>query len=363
MSYPADKKKSEDFPRPGTVSPLNAITNSPVIAVAAYCASSILMTVTNKYVLSVGYFNFNCILLAVQSFVCLAVIQALKTFGIINFRDFNSNEAKKWFPISVLLVLMIYTASKAMQYLSIPVFTIFKNVTIILIAYGEVLWFGGEVTPLTLFSFLIIVLSSVVAAYSDMSIAKEAAAAAAALAAENGEIIKETATGLIESLNIGYIWMFLNCVSNAGFVLYLRKRIKYFNFTDLDTMYYNNLLSIPVLLVGSLLFEDWSSENVIKNFPPDSRNTVIFLMFMSGVFALGISYTSGWCVRVTSSTTYSMVGALNKLPVALSGLIFFDTPVTFFSVTSILLGFASGLIYSVAKIQQKKRSSEPALPK
>lgn len=252
---------------------------------------------------------------------------------------------------------MIYTASKAMQYLSIPVFTIFKNVTIILIAYGEVLWFGGEVTPLTLFSFLVIVLSSVVAAWSDISIARQAAVAAADALEGAGEV------SALAGLNMGYVWMFLNCLSNAGFVLFLRKRIKYFNFTDLDTMYYNNLLSIPVLLLGSLLFEDWSAENIALNFPLDTRNTVIFLMVMSGVFSLGISYTSGWCVRVTSSTTYSMVGALNKLPVALSGLIFFDTPVTFFSVSAIILGFVSGILYSIAKIQQKKRVDPSPLPK
>ena len=32
-------------------------------------------------------------------------------------------------------------------------------------------------------------------------------------------------------------------------------------------MFYNNLLTIPVLLVGSLVIEDWSSANLIKNFP------------------------------------------------------------------------------------------------
>lgn len=39
------------------------------------------------------------------------------------------------------------------QYLTIPVYTIFKNLTIILIAYGEVLWFGSSVTSMTLVSF------------------------------------------------------------------------------------------------------------------------------------------------------------------------------------------------------------------
>ena len=53
----------------------------------------------------------------------------------------------------ILLVAMIYTSSKALQYLSIPVYTIFKNLTIILIAYGEVIWFGGKVTTMALSSF------------------------------------------------------------------------------------------------------------------------------------------------------------------------------------------------------------------
>lgn len=56
-------------------------------------------------------------------------------------------------PIAASLVAMIYTGSKALQFLRIPIYTIFKNLTIILIAYGEVLWFGGNVTHLMLVSF------------------------------------------------------------------------------------------------------------------------------------------------------------------------------------------------------------------
>ena len=98
-------------------------------------------------------------------------------------------------------------------------------------------------------------------------------------------------------------------------------------------MFYNNLLSIPVLFFSSLLFEDWSSVNINLNFPEDRRNNIIIAMIFSGLSSIFISYTSAWCVRTTSSTTYSMVGALNKLPPAISGLIFFNAPVTFFSVT------------------------------
>jgi GDP-mannose transporter len=120
-------------------------------------------------------------------------------------------------------------------------------------------------------------------------------------------------------------------------------------------MYYNNLLTIPILLVASILVEDWSPANIKKNFPPEQRNTVISVMIISGLSSVFISYTSAWAVRVTSSTTYSMVGALNKLPIALSGLIFFDAPVTFGSVSAIFVGFISGIVYALAKVRQNNK--------
>lgn len=121
-------------------------------------------------------------------------------------------------------------------------------------------------------------------------------------------------------------------------------------------MFYNNLLSIPVLIVSSVFFEDWSSANVQRNFPAGQRNSLIFVMLLSGFTAVFISYSAGWCMRVTTSTTYSMVGALNKLPIAISGLIFFDAPVTFGSVSAIFVGFVSGLVYTWAKIRQSAMS-------
>jgi GDP-mannose transporter len=81
-------------------------------------------------------------------------------------------------------------------------------------------------------------------------------------------------------------------------------------------------------------------------------------MIFSGLSTVFISYTSAWCVRVTSSTTYSMVGALNKLPIAISGLIFFDAPVTFGSVSAIFVGFVSGLVYAWAKIKQGSKPKD-----
>ena len=52
-----------------------------------------------------------------------------------------------------------------------------------------------------------------------------------------------------------------------------------------------------------------------------------------------------------------MVGALNKLPVAASGMLFFGDPVTTGSVSAITVGFVAGVLYAVAKNNQKKAES------
>ncbi|KAM7215726.1 hypothetical protein V8F06_008920 [Rhypophila decipiens] len=242
---------------------------------------------------------------------------------------------------------MIYTSTKALQFLSVPVYTIFKNLTIIVIAYGEVLWFGGSVTPMALLSFGLMVLSSVVAAWADIQ------------AAIDGFGPHADSSAAISTLNAGYAWMGMNVFCTAAYVLGMRKVIKKMNFKDYDTMFYNNLLTIPVLIVCSLLVEDWGTENLLKNFPEETRNHIFIGMLYSGLAAIFISYCSAWCIRVTSSTTYSMVGALNKLPIAVSGLIFFDAPITFGSVSAIILGFISGLLFTWSKVKQKVQSVLP----
>ncbi|BGP44282.1 GDP-mannose transporter into the lumen of the Golgi [Rhodotorula kratochvilovae] len=321
-------------------SPLDAALNHPALPVLCYCASSILMT----FVVSGKNFNMNFLLLTIQSVVCVSCVITAKRLGVITFRDWDREDARKWFPISFLLVLVIYTGSKSLQYLSVPVYTIFKNLTIILIAYGEVLWFGGSVTPLTLASFflmarvsLLLVVSSLIAASPDL------------LNWVNGVEMPAKTGG---QSNAGYLWMFFNCFVSAGYVLAMRKRIKLTGFKDWDSMFYNNLLSIPVLVVFSLMFERWTSDNLALNFPEETRTSLLSLMAFSGAAAVFISYCTAWTVRTTSSTTFSMVGALNKLPVAASGILFFGDPANFANVFSILVGFLAGLVYAAAKSAQ-----------
>lgn len=52
-----------------------------------------------------------------------------------------------------------------------------------------------------------------------------------------------------------------------------------------------------------------------------------------------------------------MVGALNKLPIALSGILFFGDAASLGSISAIAVGFVAGLVYAMAKNNQKKEDA------
>ena len=76
---------------------------------------------------------------------------------------------------------------------------------------------------MALFSFGLMVLSSVIAAWGDIQHAL----------ATHGP--SEAASQQISTLNAGYMWMMVNCLSSAAYVLGMRKRIKLTNFKDFDS--------------------------------------------------------------------------------------------------------------------------------
>lgn len=110
-------------------------------------------------------------------------------------------------------------------------------------AHGEVLWFGGRVTGLTTVSFFFMVscsvlkvpslsalhisptlnelasqvLSSLVAAWADIQAALALAPAPSA-GVIDGSGAYEIVTGAVRQLNVGYLWMGVNCVISAAYV-------------------------------------------------------------------------------------------------------------------------------------------------
>ena len=139
-----------------------------------------------------------------------------------------------WFKITcevsfALHITFSNSYARSQQYLSIPIYTIWKNITIILIAYGEVLWFDGKVTGLALVSFGLMICSSLLAASTDIGHAISSLGTPATTT-ESEALLAGSAAAKLSQLNAGYVWMMINCLCSAGYVLAMRKRIKTTNF-------------------------------------------------------------------------------------------------------------------------------------
>lgn len=70
---------------------------------------------------------------------------------------------------------------------------------------------------------------------------------------------------------------------------------------------------------------------------------------MSAICGFLISFCSLWFLSTTTATTYSLVGSLNKLPIAILGLLFFDAVWSTKNIASIAIGLIAGIVFAKAK--------------
>ena len=239
--------------------------------------------------------------------------------------DTVSQLMQAWFPVNLIFVGMIWTSFFALKNLGVPMATVLKNLTNLFVIGGDYFFYqktyGGAVW-LT-------------------------------LALMGASAVCGAATDLAFSLT-GYLWQLVNCFFTAAYSLYLRGVMERLvvmtvNKTRLDEfsmVFYNNLLSLPLLLI--LIW--WAGE--FQSLPTEPALTdpaFLAAAVASSLLAFCISFASLWFLSSTTATTYSLVGSLNKIPVALIGLVAFNVPWSPQNLLSILVGLGAGVIFVRAK--------------
>lgn len=114
-------------------------------------------------------------------------------------------------------------------------------------------------------------------------------------------------------------------------------------------VFFNNLLSLP--LIGLMMVGSGEWSGVWQE--PDLHNpSFVIVVVLSGVIGFGISFTSLWFISTTTPTIYSLVGSLNKVPLAFIGLFAFNSPWSLQNMASIAVGLFAGVVFVVAKSKQ-----------
>lgn len=152
----------------------------------------------------------------------------------------------------------------------------------------------------------------------------------------------------------GYTWQLLNCIFTAGYSLYLRSVMdKVAPLTsnkkplgEFSMVLYNNLLSIPPIFIIVVAFGEIHTLPLQKDLWNPAFQVAALMTGLVGFF---ISFASLWFLSTTTPTIYSLVGSLNKIPVAFIGMILFDTAISSKNVVSVSIGLAAGVLFAVAK--------------
>eukprot|EP01063_Lacrimia_lanifica_P040693 TRINITY_DN9329_c0_g2_i1.p1 TRINITY_DN9329_c0_g2~~TRINITY_DN9329_c0_g2_i1.p1 ORF type:complete len:358 (+),score=119.31 TRINITY_DN9329_c0_g2_i1:68-1075(+) len=289
------------------------------VSILAYASCSISMVILNKLMIGTYGFNFPTVLIFFQNLSAVVFVVVLKQLGMIDYPPLEMSKVKRWLPLTLLFVGMLVTSLLALRTLSVQVATLIKNLAIITTAVGDWAIFGHTFNAMTMSAFLLLLSGSVLGASTDAWVSLE-----------------------------GLVWAGLNVACTSAFQLYMKLVLN-----DLKSemgrwgpVYYNNLLSLPPLLIPTVYqYSDWMLK-VERDLFQDSGVIVIMAVLM--VASAVMTMTSFWCMSATSPTTYSVVGGINKVPMTVIGIYVFNQFPTPAGTLGICGALGGGLLYTHA---------------
>jgi GDP-mannose transporter len=154
--------------------------------------------------------------------------------------------------------------------------------------------------------------------------------------------------------------MALNCISTAGYVLYMKFATKHVKLSKFGMVFINNVLCICFLLPCALVM---GQVHLCIETAGIRTWDYLFKNLFAGLVGFFLNFASLNCVAATGPTTYAIVGSLNKVPVALLGYVMFDNVISKETWLFIGVSMSGGFLYSYAKIQSsrvKSRSEQAA---
>ena len=268
-------------------------THRALLSALAFSACSITMTLLNKSFMSRFKFAHTNSLIFAQNLIGVAIYQAACAGGAVPREAFAwGPEVRRFAPLTAVYILMLLTSFLSLRHMSIPLITIFKNLTNIGIAFGDWYFYGERMTPGIALSVALMVLAAFMTGKTDFNANLE-----------------------------GYMWMLVNCCATAGNVLLMRQVSK--GAVDIGAFtltYIKNTLSLPVLL--AMMVGAGETSRVFQD-PLLRSGSFLFGLVVSSLIGFWVGSAAMWCIRCTSPTTYATVGALNKVLLSILGVVIF----------------------------------------
>lgn len=323
---------SDEQETPEKHAPRSRVLGMPAEALAgiSFCTASTSMILLNKAALSSYHFGAPTCLLLFQCVVTLLLVLLWQGLGYTRLQALDLQLVRAWLPVNFLFVGMVWSSFYALKYVGVAMVTVLKNLTNFLVIFGDMAFFGKTYSRPVWFTLFLMLLSAVCGAYTDLEFDVR-----------------------------GYTWQFVNNFFTAGYSLALRHTITRMNaltarkggMDEFSMVFYNNLLSIPLIFV--LLVGTGELTSVLQE-PALQQLGFQIAAGVSALIGFFISVASMWFMSTTTATTFSLVGSLNKIPIAVLGMLLFNTPMNLNNILSVSVGLLAGVIFVRTKAMEAR---------
>ena len=125
-----------------------AVTQS-VLSCVVYSICSVAMVLTNKGISAVVDIEMRKHLpqFSIIIYQCLLAIlftESARCFGLVSYPSFQLNHARLMVPLNILFIGMLISGFLSLVYVSVPMVTVFKNLTNLATVFGDWYFFGEQ---------------------------------------------------------------------------------------------------------------------------------------------------------------------------------------------------------------------------
>jgi len=292
-----------------------------LLAALSYGLSSVSIIIFNKTVFSTFGFRSPVFVCLVHMILTFTLVVVLKALGSISYKDFNIKILIKMIPLSVCFVGNILLGLLGTRLISVPMLTTLRRLTALFILL--LTFYRTRICPSSgvALSVALLIAGAFVAGYNDLYFDPK-----------------------------GYAVVILNDMATTGY-LQITKDVQE-EVSKFGLLFYNSMISIPLLLIWVLLFDELGYVAQFEN-----RNNIYFQLFfvLGGAMAFFVNITTTWCTQANGPLTTSITGQTkNILTTILGALLFDDFAYDPLLVAGIMISILGSFIYAYIKYTQMK---------
>lgn len=231
--------------RETTTEPNSPSTTQKMLACLSYGTVSVSITLFNKAVFSLYGFHYPNFVTTLQILVSILYMHLLRGVGAFQFAPLTYRGVRQMLPLVFCWWLYVVSGVTALRYLTVPMFSVFRRSTTLIVVIGEFFMFNKLPSKACMCAILVMLIGAVTAG----------------------------ATDLTYSLP-GYIWVTICAVSTAMYLLLIRALKDSTGLSDSSLLYHNNVLSLPIM--ASYMLTTTNEIQTVREYP--QLNNIWFLV-------------------------------------------------------------------------------------